>query len=466
MTRVSLSQHQATDAVVDFAAGLALDDIPAAVLSRAVDDLTDTVGVLLGGSTEPAARRVRGYLREAGQSPGPVQLLGEAGTATRSGAALWHGVAIHALDYDDTGHPGNVHPSSHVLPALWSLAAGHPVDGASFLLAYLIGLEVENKIGACLPARRRNLRLHPTGVIGPVAAAAAGARLLGLSADQLRMALGAAGSMGAGLRANVGSDVKPLHAGRAAASAVEAVLLASNGLLACPAILDVPYGFFDAFRGGDGDFAGFDTSPLGALGHVWDLDTEFGIALKPFPCCACTHPAIEAALELGAKVDTADIAAVDIGTSAYAMSIVGDPAPDTATQARFSVQYCVAAALARHHVGLSSFTGAAVADPDVRRLMALVSVHVDETLRDDPEHPAVVTVTRRDGERISEAVPFASGKPARWFTPDQLFAKFSDCAGGVLEPDGIAALFAWTQALRAQADVGEIAALARPAAAG
>jgi 2-methylcitrate dehydratase PrpD len=461
MTRVDLSKTGATDAVVDFATGVSLADVPAAVLDRAVDDLTDTIGVLLGGSVEPAAERVRAYLRDADQLPGPVALLGRAGSATRTGAALAHGVAIHALDYDDTGHPGNVHPSSHVLPALWSLAAGRPVNGASFVLAYLIGLEVENKIGACLPAERRNLRFHPTGVIGPMAAAAAGSRLAGLSPDQTRMALGAAASMGAGVRANVGSDVKPLHAGRSAASGVEAVLLARNGLLACPAVLDVRYGFFDAFRGAV-DFAEFDTSPLDQLGRSWDLQTEFGIALKPFPCCACAHPGIEAALAIAEKVDPADIAAVDVGTSAYALSIVGDPAPETETQARFSMPFCVAVALVRKRVGLASFTDVTVRDPDIRRVMGLVSVRVDETLRDDPEHPAIVTVTLRSGERVSHAVPFASGKPARWFTRERLFDKFSDCAGIVLAGDQVGSLYDWTQAVRDCGDVGELSQLARP----
>lgn len=463
MTRVDLSDSSSTDAVVDFAIGLDVTDVPAVVLDRAVDDLTDTVGVLVGGSVEPVTRKVTAYLDDTDQRPGPVPLIAADGSATRTGAALRHGVAIHTLDYDDTGHPGNVHPSSHVLPALYSLAAGRDVDGQSFLLAYLVGIEVENKIGTCLPAKYRNLRLHPTGVIGPVAAAAAGSRLLGLDRKRSLAALGIAGSMSAGLRANVGSDVKPLHAGRSAASGVEAVLLAEHDVSACPAILDVRYGFFDAFRAGIGEYAEFDRSPLAKLGSDWDFESDFGIALKPFPCCACVHPAVEAALAISATVDPADIVGVDVGTSAYALSIVGDsPGPQTGTQARFSMHYCVAAALVDKRLGPSSFTDDAVRRPDVRRIMDLVAVGVDEPMRDDLEHPARVTVRLASGRQLSETVAFASGKPARWFTRQRLSEKFADCVGQALPAPRIDPLYRWTQAIRGHQDLSGLAELTRP----
>jgi 2-methylcitrate dehydratase PrpD len=276
------------------------------------------------------------------------------------------------------------------------------------------------------------------------------------------MAIGIAGSMSAGLRANVGSDVKPLHAGRSAASGVEAVLLAAHGVTATAAVLDVRYGFFDAFRSGVGEFDDFDKSPLLQLGATWDLDTDFGIALKPFPCCACAHPAIEAALAIGAKIDPADIVGVDVGTSAYALSIVGNPRPETGTQARFSMSYCVAAALATGRVGLASFSDEAVQRPDVRQLMERVNVHVQDELRYELEHPAVVTVRLRSGEQLSDTVPFASGKPARWFTRDRLMDKFTDCAGQALPADRIDPIYRWTQSIRQLPGITELAELTRP----
>jgi 2-methylcitrate dehydratase PrpD len=269
--------------------------------------------------------------------------------------------------------------------------------------------------------------------------------------------------MSAGLRANVGSDVKPLHAGRSAASGVEAVLLAENDVSACPAILDVRYGFFDAFRSGTGEFAEFDRSPLDQLGSSWDFESDFGIALKPFPCCACAHPAIEAALAISATVDAAEIVGVEVGTSAYALSIIGgDPSPETGTRARFSLHYCVAAALVDGRLGLSSFADDAVGRPEIKKVRDLITAGVDEPLRDDLEHPARVTVRLADGRQVTETVAFAAGKPARWFTRQLLTEKFADCAGQALALPRIDPLYRWTQAIRSHQDLSGLAELTRP----
>lgn len=437
----------ATDAIVHFATTFSLDDVPQAVVGRAVDALTDTVGVLLGGALERPPRFVLRYLESVGQIPGAVGLLGLAVTATPPAAALYHGACVHALDYDDTGHPGNVHPSSHVLPALLSLAEPGTTSGRELLSAYLVGLEVENKIGMCLPSAVRNLNIHPTGVIGPLAAAMAGSQLLRFDDEQTRMALGIAGSFAAGLRANNGTDVKPLHAGRAAESGVVAVGLAQEGTNGCPAIIDARYGFLDAFYANQDNAVAPDVTPLLELGSTWEFEKDFGIALKPYPCCACSHPAIEAALRISARTGATAIETVSVKMSEYARSIVDDPSPDTYTRARFSVQYCVAAALQRHVVNRPTFSAESIEDPAVRCLMANTTVEVAPELRDDLEHPATVMVTLADGRTESEHVAFAAGKPASWLSTEALHDKFDDCVGHSLLSEEGEQLFQWLQHL-------------------
>lgn len=462
MSRVDLRGADATEAVIRFATTLTLDKVPQLVVDRAVDAFTDTVGVLLGGSIEHTPQSVLRYLRKYGQIPGVSPLLGRTEKATPAGAALYHGACAHALDYDDTGHPGNVHPSSHVLPALLALADLSATPGPDLLVAYLVGLEVENKVGMCLPSSVRNLNMHPTGVVGPLAAAAAGSRLVGLDKERTRMALGIAGSFAAGLRANNGTDVKPLHSARAAEGAVVAVRLAEEGVISCEAILEAEYGFLDAFRAEERDCTGPDVSAISELGSTWELEKDFGIALKPFPCCACIHPAIEAALLIEGRIGRAEITSVTIETSAYAYSIVADPDPDTVTRARFSMQYCVASALTHGAVRLSTFTKHEFEDALVRSLMARTSLEVGEGLREDLEHPATVTVALEDGRIESAHVPYASGKPARWVSKDQLAAKFRDCSGTLLKTDESEVLFGWLQGLLVHRDVSELPPLTVP----
>ena len=73
---------------------------------------------------------------------------------------------------------------------------------------------------------------HPTGIIGALGAAAAAAKLLGLNEMQTQMALGIAASKAGGMRKNFGTMTKPLHAGEAARSGVEAAQWAQRGFTA------------------------------------------------------------------------------------------------------------------------------------------------------------------------------------------------------------------------------------------
>jgi 2-methylcitrate dehydratase PrpD len=111
-----------------------------------------------------------------------------------------------------------VHPGVVTIPAVIGLGYEGGVSGRAALEAVIIGYETVIAVArACHPDLRQR-GFHPTGATGVFGAAAASARMLGLSSEQISHALGIAASSAAGLFAfiNGGADIKRLHAGHAA----------------------------------------------------------------------------------------------------------------------------------------------------------------------------------------------------------------------------------------------------------
>src|SRR5262249_54042812 len=153
---------------------------------------------------------------------------------------------------------------------------------------------------------------HATGTLGTMGAAAAAGRLLGLDPGQTRAALALAASQASGLKENFGTMTKPFHAGHAARSGVLAALLAREGFTASEQAIEGPQGYFAVLGAGKRE-----EQHLESLGAPWKILTS-GVAVKPYPSCACTHSIIESALELQRthRITPEQIAEVTVGVHA------------------------------------------------------------------------------------------------------------------------------------------------------
>lgn len=407
----------------EFALALGDDDVPARGRKLAIDAITDCVACMLAGSRTELAAPLQAVLGSEGGSG--VPMLGTTLRAPVHDAALYHGALAHALDYDDISHPAYSHPSAVLVPALLAAAATARASGRDFVTAYVIGLEVFGHLGRALNLQHYKNGWHSTSTFGSIAAAVAVGRLLRLSPAALRMAVGIAASGASGLRANFGTMTKPLHAGYAARNGVLAARLAGKGYTASTEALTHRYGFIRVFNA----TGGIDAAALETWGPQLEILTEFGIALKLYPACAATHPAIEAATKLHARLaaPAREIAHVRVGACELATEPLIYREARTPLEGKFSMHYCVASALLDGAVRLSTFTDDAVGRPAVRELVARTDMVVDERVRDDKEFAAIVAVQTADGRSLEEAVHVAPGKPARWFTPAQMSEKFMDC---------------------------------------
>jgi 2-methylcitrate dehydratase PrpD len=412
--------------------------IPATAMAAAARGCFDCVGVMLAAAADPVGRRMRDYVVAQGAT-GPCSIVGTERRTAASLAALANGTAAHALEFDDI--TGFGHPSAVIVPSLLALAesASGPSTGADVVTAYVIGLEVGLAFFRGGTRRERYAQMargfHATGLFGRIAAAAAGARLRGLDTSQTQMALGIVVSTASGLVANFGTMTKPLHAGFAARDAVQAVELAAAGWTASAEAFESPVGLMRAVYG---DSSASVDEIAAALGKPFV--TAIALACKVHPTCGFAVPAIEGLLHLvkenGLSLD--DVESVEIERSTVSPEVLLYDWPRDGHEARFSVRYGVAAALAFGRVDLTVFEDASRRDPHLTAAFGRVR------LVDGPPRPDGATMlrVRTRGGRMLERATAMRGVAGSYYNPlpdADLRAKFEANARRALPVDRVAA---------------------------
>jgi 2-methylcitrate dehydratase PrpD len=393
--------------------------------ARATSAFVDTIGVALAGAAEPSARIVQELARADGGAACVV--LGTAERASAGNAALANGTAAHALDFDDMCFVSLAHPSAPLVPAALAAAELAGASGRAVLDAYVVGFEIEARLGRAMNPRHYRRGWHCTATLGTIGTAAAASRLLRLPPDETAHALAIAASSASGLKENFGTMAKPLHAGLAARAGVVAGLLAKAGLSAATRAFEGAQGFLFAM-----DAERTDMDELVAdLGTRWEiLDT--GITVKLYPSCAGTHPTIDALLDLRreAAFGPEDIEEVDIRVDTVTPSVLIYEQPGTGLEAKFSLQFCAAAALVDGRVSIDSFEPERLHAPAIRALMPRVIMRADASLDREGRQltQARLDVRLRDGRSFTLSADGARGYPERPASDAELDQKFLACA--------------------------------------
>jgi 2-methylcitrate dehydratase PrpD len=415
-------------------------DPPSAARAAAVRAVLDTIGVTLAGASQPAARIVQTVIEieRGGGSPrrdtaSTCQVLGIGARANAGNAALANGTAAHAHDYDDMCFVSLAHPSAPLVAAACAAGELAGASGRALLDAYVVGFEIEGRLGRAMNPRHYQRGWHCTSTIGTIGAAAAVSRLLGLDATATGHALAIAASEASGLKENFGTMVKPLHGGLAARSGVMAGLLARAGMTASATAIEGGQGFLAAMDSESPSLAAF----VADLGVRWEiLDT--GITVKLYPSCAATHPPLDAILDLRRRerFEADDVESIEVGVDAITPTVLLYDRPLSGLEAKFSLPFCAAAAVVDGCVALETFDAEHLRDPRIAAMQARVRMSVDPSL--DPSAPALtqarVTVRLTDGRVLSANANGARGYPDRPASEEELTAKFLSCARQVLPP--------------------------------
>ena len=390
----------------------------------------DSLATMIAGRNEPVVGIVRKFVAARGSSAQDARVLLGAERVAAADAALINGTAAHALDYDDVALGG--HPSTVLAPAILAEGEHLGASGADAIRAYLVGYEVWAELLSREPDAYHLKGWHPTAVLGTVGTAAAVAHLNRLSPLACRNALALAASMAGGLVANFGTMTKPLHAGRAAACAIEAVRLAALGLTAAPDVFEHHAGFLAALSPKG---RARREAPAADLGRQLRI-LEAGLSIKKYPMCYATHRVIDGVLDLATAHDLKpqDVRQVNASIGVAQASMLRNHNPLTGLEAKFSLEFAVASALVARKVGLAQLTDAFVGQAEVRAAMAKVNIATLESVC--PIEPVFalndsVTIEMNDGTRLDAgAIRFARGNAMLPLREADLESKFLDCTAG------------------------------------
>jgi 2-methylcitrate dehydratase PrpD len=457
----------ATEKIARFIVDSGYEDIPHDAVKKAKRTALDCLGAALAGVIEPVSQSITSYVTKLGGPP-QASVFGAGLKVSVPDAALANGCIAHALDYDDCGVKIG-HPSVLVLPAVLSLGEHLGASGQEILTAYILGLEIEGKLALHADFKLMQARLNHQTWYGSIGAAAACAKLLRLDVAKTRMALGIAANFACGLSANHGSMAGAMAAGSACRNGMTAALMALEGVTANPNIIEAKNGFYDTLVG-----AGhYDERMADGLGKPFYIESP-GIGLKKYPSCYHTHRALDGVFQLIGehRLSDKDIAEVDVGTSERAMRVLAFSEPATPYQAKYSMPYCIAAAVVEQQVTLDTFTAHKFEDraivetkkkihlsfPDIPIWPGLADIGPDTEFVGNP-----VTIRTTDGRSYSARVDIPRGDPALPLTDDELLSKYRDCARSQLRADEMERSVDLVLGLEKVADIGTLmAALGLP----
>lgn len=433
---------------------------PHAAIEQAKLHIADTLACIYAGTGTDAVKILAETNCWAG-TPDDFLVPGWGYAKTLDGAAQLLGTAAHAYDFDDTSNKIPFHPSASIVAALLATVAdlsrnhAKAPSGLHFIHAYVKGMEVSCKVGEILGDDHTDQGWHTISTLGLLGAAVACAVLRGLDVIGSEHALAIACSHAGGILNNSGTMVKPLHCGLSAKSGYMAAALAERKFTAGSDILEGQYGFIHAFTGGrrseielpPTNISGFCLPPL--TGEHIEL-IHPGIQVKRYPCCQEAHACIGGMRKIrerqGFDIDQVEQIICYISTEKR-MSYLQCPDPQTPTEARFSMNFAIAAAMRYGAVTLEHFSSELLASEEFRQLMRLVEMR----LQDKKGGNAVdIEVRFKDGTRMSER---GTGEPATW---NDIESKFNNCMEHAFQPSDPKPILAALKQLDVQKDISGI----------
>ncbi|MCT8989072.1 MmgE/PrpD family protein [Chelativorans sp. SCAU2101] len=386
---------------------------------------------------------------------GEAHVIGAAKTASAADAAFVNAVAGHGLVREDMHAASISHHGVVVWPTLLALAERQRVTGSRLIEAAIIGYEVGCRIGRALFDAELARLFRPTGLVGPIGAAAGGAYLLALDQRQIASALALAANASGGLNQwphSGGSDMY-FHPGHAARSAVTAVLLAQQGA----------YGSRDIFEGEAGLFAAFARRPApGAIALFPDGQADIlNVYNKPAPACNFAQTACQAALRLAVDLPEGTmINAVHIRVPRAAAYYPGCDFTgpfERPLQAKMSIQFGVAAVLANRRIAESNY--ARLDDPEVLRLIEVSRLESSDEL--SAAFPAAqgaeLELELANGRR--PRISLADVTPA---TEAEIRFRFREASGAVLGARRAKVIEDFIDNIEKQPNAGRLAGLCAP----
>lgn len=444
---------EVTKTLAKFVVDSKFADIPENVRHEARRSVLNWLGCAIGACRHEGIDIALAALRDF-SGPQQATVLGRGDRLDIMHAALLNGISSHMFDFDDTHLKTVIHPSGPVASALVALAEYKPMSGAEFLHAFILGVEVECRIGNAVYPSHYDVGWHITGTAGVFGAAAAVGKILKLNPQQMTWALGIAATQSSGLREMFGTMCKPFHPGRAAQNGMTAAFLASKNFTSSERGLEAPRGFTNVLA----TARNYDEI-TGNLGKTWEVSLN---TYKPFACGIVIHPIIDGCVQLRNehKLKAADIESIALKVHPLVLELTGKKTPQVGLEGKFSVFHSAAVAIIHGEGGEDVYSDEVVRNPEVITLRDKVSAEVDKSVHEDAAH---VTIKLKDGRTLVKHVDHAIGSLARPMSDADLEAKFRKFSSGTLGNAQTDALLKLCWSVDSLKDAGDIARASVPA---
>jgi 2-methylcitrate dehydratase PrpD len=434
VTKHLVTEHLVTKHLAQFVADAQWDALSPPVIHQAKRALVNFFAVALIGCREPA---IETALRSLAIFSGgrEATVIGRGERLDALSAAFLNAASANVLDFCDTHVPTVIHPTAPLAPALFALGELRRLRGRDLILAFVLGAEIECRIGLAISPSHYRRGWHITATCGVFGAAAGSGKCLALKAEPLLAALSLAATQAAGLCECLGTPAKSVHVGNAARNGLWSALLAGDGLAGPAEPLTGEQGYFHALA---------ETPQLSlltdGLGEHWEI---MKTAFKPYPCGFVVHPVLDCVIDWRRAHPDAIVETVTVTGNPLLAARTDRPNISTSGQSQVSVQHAVAAALVTGKAGIEQFGERCVDDPHVVALRRKVAVKRDESFATTA---AAVEIATADGKLHTLQQRAARGSEDNPMTDGELEDKLREAAAGAIPGNDIAALIEaiWT----------------------
>ena len=411
-----------------WAQAVSINDVPKHVQDQALLNILDAVGIAFASTHyEFATRSIAASVALGSGQRGAIACSER---FTVRDQAMLNGILIHGLDFDDTHVPGVIHATASALPTAIAIADDRELSGNDLVLGFLVALEIGARVGTAANGGFHAQGFHPTGLAGAFGAATAAAKMIGLDAHGIASAQGIVGSLASGSMEflETGAWTKRLHPGWAAVSGITAAELAKAKFEAPLAIYEGRFGLYATHTP-----AGHDLkidAVAADLGSAWEL---MRVAIKPYAACHFTHACIDIAIELATEnnLTAADIESVTTIVPSQVVPVVCEPAqakltPRSDYDAKFSLPFIVATAIAKRRFTLADLDDDCLVDPELLELAAKVSYQNDPNPTFPKYFHGEVIIQTKDGRTLRKREDINRGADERPLSTRDVETKFRD----------------------------------------
>ncbi|OGA50540.1 MAG: hypothetical protein A3G24_22290 [Betaproteobacteria bacterium RIFCSPLOWO2_12_FULL_62_13] len=439
-----------TRALARFVLATRYEDLDADLLRHVRRNITDCLGVALGGVDHPATTLLLDHVSELGGAP-QATVWGVGKQLNVARASLVNGHLGNVLDYDDTLLTSDtiLHVNAPLLPAALAVAEWKQRSGRELMAAFAVGYEVEARVARAAGFSHLDRKWHPSATAGTFGAAAAAGKLLGLHETQLCHAFGIAGSQTSGSLEFSGGDMKSIQVGFAAQKGTEAALLASRYITTSERALDDRPSCFLRM---------YSDNPIperltDGLGERWELRDA---AFKAFACGIVGQPLMDGIIQLRERHDIRpeQVAEIEGRVNPFTTVAMWRREPRTGLEGKFSIWHSAAAFLVDGTAGKAQYSDERVNDPLVMNVRKRVKIETDPSLA---KHEAHALIRLVDGRAYDLHVEHGKGTRGNPLGDDELWAKFQSLAEPAIGAGSAARLRRTIEGLDTLADAGELA---------